>query len=154
MVSFFKRNAFFLLCMRHPLFLLWTSGSFCKFNSFLFSFFSFLKFNFKFFYLFIHSLQDYGGQEDGFVIICSSSGGGWLIVLGWFWVLYLTSYPIHLSSSLSVEAVRKLWAEGKRQGYLILKLYFGVQNYSMVGWMFSWTSRNCHVSQTSCWNIL
>ena len=31
-----RGNAFFLLCMCHLLFLLETSGSFCKFNSFLF----------------------------------------------------------------------------------------------------------------------
>ena len=42
-----RGNAFFLLRMRHLLFLLGTSGSFCKFNSFLFLFF--FKFNSKFF---------------------------------------------------------------------------------------------------------
>ena len=40
MVPFVKRNAFFLLRMRHLIFLLETSGSFCKFDSFLFIFIS------------------------------------------------------------------------------------------------------------------
>ena len=54
-VPFVKRKSFFLLRMCHLLFLLETSGSFCKFNSFLFIYLSiFLKFNFRFFiYLFV-----------------------------------------------------------------------------------------------------
>ena len=48
----YAKRSLFSLRMRHPLFLLKTSGSFCKFNSFIF-----LNFNFKFIYLFIRSLQ-------------------------------------------------------------------------------------------------
>ena len=55
LVPFVKKNAFFLLRMSHLLFLLGTSGSFCKFNSFLFLFFkNLIKI---FLNLFIRSLQ-------------------------------------------------------------------------------------------------
>ena len=54
LVPFVKRNAFFLLRMRHLLFLLGTSGSFCKFNSFIFLFLNLIL---NLFYFFIRSLH-------------------------------------------------------------------------------------------------
>ena len=51
-VPFVKRNAFFLLRMCHLLFLLETSGSVCKFDSFLFYLFFNLILNVLFIYLF------------------------------------------------------------------------------------------------------
>ena len=68
MVPFVKSNAFFLLRMRHLLFLLGTSESFWKFNSFLFIYLFIclfiFKFNLNFFHLFIRSPQVY-------VVICA-----------------------------------------------------------------------------------
>ena len=53
-VPFVKRKAFFLLRVRHLLFLSETSGSFCKFNSFLFIYLFFKNLILN---LFIRSLQ-------------------------------------------------------------------------------------------------
>ena len=63
MVPFVKRKALFLLRLRHPLFLLETSGSFCKFNSFLFICLFLKKILLKF-YLFIYSFPtiDFDGM--------------------------------------------------------------------------------------------
>ena len=71
LVPFVKRNAFFLLCMRHLLFLLETSGIFCKFNSFLFIYlFIFLNSILNFLiYLFVPYTTSTG--ERGFKITYS-----------------------------------------------------------------------------------
>ena len=70
-----------------------------------------------------------------------------LVVLGnsevHIWLLFLL---IPFTCLLSVEAMRELKTEGKRQGYLLdSNFIFGFMSIIWCG-MFSWTSRNSHVS--------
>ena len=88
---------------------------------------------------------------------------GSLIVSGYCWfcweILRFTpdSFFLFLPHSLvfflSVEAVRELKKKERDKDTFRLKLYFRIYDYSEVG-IFSWTSRNSHISQTRYWSIL
>ena len=80
------------------------------------------------------------------------------VLMGWFWVLYLTPFliltPFTCRHLFYLEAARKLGMEGKRQGnFYTQNFILRFNDYSVVR-TFSWTSRSHLISQKRCLDIL
>ena len=99
----------------------------------------------------------------GYKIVFVYSWNGLLIncwvLLGWFWVLYLTSfsssYPINLSPCFVCQKLQENWGWKVRDNdTFILKTLFWGSGLFCGGNFFSCTSRSSCISKRRYWNIL